>query len=991
MNRLNIKSFDVEAKLKQAKLLEDLFFDRKDVVAFRNSRGIPNPGTWRGGKTELQEVLHYHVFGEFTKPFALEFENNTVFKPNRIGVYLLNPDRNTVKAACVDVDGIKVSEGSQYNGKAKTESRSGHAVGCLEPDLEAKKIVELGREVGVNVYLEKTSSGSGWHTWIFFSEQVDAGIAKKLLWLLAPRNAKTSKGGIAEPGKSPLEVFPKQAKAHSKKLGNMVWLPFWHGAKQGNNQFYSSSHLDESICIESVDEVSRYTQDQCLAAIKKLEDMIPKEERIEVTQPEPKAKAEKTSPLERSKASETKNKVSSENLDWKTWREKALEALDLKQVYGSKLTDQKRSNGWIWVHTDRSLAGGRLSAGVSDGTGTAEKGKYHDFESGKSLSVFDYIIDTGTASDHIAACKHLAKLTGIKIPKSELELEYERQAMEATIEANQFESSLDNETETQTDSNEIEYGFGIESEDEQQNKKETKDPAKKKHGKLSEIMVNHGDLERLESETWSAVKTFNGMNPSYFRYNSKLSTVGIGDFGEAKISTLCPRSIQSELAKIAYFYEGNGPNKSVKNQVHPPLTLASGLDSSPVMPLPFLHRVVSTPFFNRQGELIVKHGYDPVSSCYLYLQNQNGSIGKIPSKPTEKEVSDSIGIISNHLEGFPFADEASRSNAISLFFLPFIRDLIDGPTPLHLIEAPEKGTGKGMLAESLLYPFVGSELHSIQVPKSNDDEWRKQIVSSLLPSPQVILFDNIVGKLDNAPLCSLLTQRKWSARILGESRDATFLIVQIFVATGNNCRVEGDMQRRTLLIRLDAKTARPWERSNFKYKLPDFVKVNRWKIIESALILIKHWLGAGAPEKEISWGSYEDYAKKIGGLVEFLGFRNWNGNAGELRQNDKKELALLDLIRQWWINDYKPELLGTTPRTAKELVFVADQVEYDFGKANGEKAKATRIGMLLAPCRGRVFELDMSSEYGTEKEKILVRLDVAENKHHGIPYKLSFV
>ena len=167
MNSLNIKSFDVETKLRQVKILEDLFFDRRDVVAFRNSRGIPNPGMWHGGESELKEILHYHVFGEFSKPFALEFDNNTVFKPNRIGVYLLNPDRNTVKAACVDVDGIKVSEGSQYNGKAKTESRSGHAVGCLEPDLEAQKIVKLGKLVGINVYLEKTSSGSGWHTWIF--------------------------------------------------------------------------------------------------------------------------------------------------------------------------------------------------------------------------------------------------------------------------------------------------------------------------------------------------------------------------------------------------------------------------------------------------------------------------------------------------------------------------------------------------------------------------------------------------------------------------------------------------------------------------------------------------------------------------------------------------------------------------------------------------------------------------------------------------------
>ena len=985
---LNVKSFDVELKLKQVKLLEDLFFARKDVVAFKNSKGIPNPGTWHGGESGLKEILYYHVFGEFTKPFALEFEGNTIFKPNRIGVYLLNPNRNTVIAACVDIDGIKVPDDSRHNSKPPNASAVGHAVGCLEPESEVIKIIELGAKVGIKVEIEKTSSGSGFHAWVFFSEQVDAGIAKKLLWLLAPRDCKTSKGTIAEPGKSPLEVFPKQAKAHSKKLGNMVWLPFWFGAKQGNNQFYSD--FKTILEYDSVEHFERYSQEECIKAISKLESIIPKEKRIEALQPEPKAKTDKLNPLER-KTSEKKD-VEPVN-DWRAWRERALEALDLKQIYGSKLTDQKRANGWIWMHTDKSLAGGRLSAGVSDGTGTAEKGKYHDFESGKSLSIIDYIIDSGLAKDHISACKYVAKITGIKVPKSELELEAERQAMEGAMQENQFESATDETvaTEAQYENAEnVEYGFGIESDDEPE-KEKTKDTTKKKHGKLTEIMTNHGDLERLEFETWNAIKVYNGLNPSYFRYNSKLSTVGIGDFGEAKISILCPRSIQSELAKIAYFYEGNGPGKSMKTQVHPPLHVASGLDSSPAMPVPFLHRVVSTPFFNRQGELIVKHGYDPISSCYLYLKDRDGNIGNIPNNPTKKEVSDCIGIVSNHLEGFPFADEASQTNAISLFFLPFIRDMIDGPTPLHLIEAPEKGTGKGMLAETLLYPFTGSELHSIQVPKSNDDEWRKQIVSSLLPSPQVILFDNIVGKLDNAPLCSLLTQRKWSARILGESRDATFLIVQIFVATGNNCRVEGDMQRRTLLIRLDAKTARPWERSNFKYKLPDFVKVNRWKIIEAALTLVKYWLNAGAPEKNVSWGSYEDYARKIGGLVEFLGFKNWNGNTNELRQNDKKELALLDLIRQWWINDYRPELLGTIPRTVKELVSVADQVEYDFGKANGEKAKATRLGMLLAPCRGRVFELDISSEYDTGEKKILVRLDVSESKHHGIPYKLSFV
>lgn len=37
---------------------------------------------------------------------------------------------------------------------------------------------------------------------------------------------------------------------------------------------------------------------------------------------------------------------------------------------------------------------------------------------------------------------------------------------------------------------------------------------------------------------------------------------------------------------------------------------------------------------------------------------------------------------------------------------PFVRDLIDGPTPLHLIEAPVAGTGKGLLASIAMLPAL---------------------------------------------------------------------------------------------------------------------------------------------------------------------------------------------------------------------------------------------------------------------------------------------
>ncbi len=38
-------------------------------------------------------------------------------------------------------------------------------------------------------------------------------------------------------------------------------------------------------------------------------------------------------------------------------------------------------------------------------------------------------------------------------------------------------------------------------------------------------------------------------------------------------------------------------------------------------------------------------------------------------------------------------DEADRAHALALLLLPYARDLIDGPTPNHLAESPEPGSG----------------------------------------------------------------------------------------------------------------------------------------------------------------------------------------------------------------------------------------------------------------------------------------------------------
>jgi hypothetical protein len=56
-------------------------------------------------------------------------------------------------------------------------------------------------------------------------------------------------------------------------------------------------------------------------------------------------------------------------------------------------------------------------------------------------------------------------------------------------------------------------------------------------------------------------------------------------------------------------------------------------------------------------------------------------------------------IVDDLLIDFPFVSDPDRAHAVALFLLPFVRELIAGPTLLHLIEAPTMGSGKGLLAD----------------------------------------------------------------------------------------------------------------------------------------------------------------------------------------------------------------------------------------------------------------------------------------------------
>ena len=110
----------------------------------------------------------------------------------------------------------------------------------------------------------------------------------------------------------------------------------------------------------------------------------------------------------------------------------------------------------------------------------------------------------------------------------------------------------------------------------------------------------------------------------------------------------------------------------------------------------------------------------------------------------------------------------------------------------------------------------------------------------------VVVFDNCDKPLGGDTLCSALTQEVIAARILGKSEVPRILTNALFMATGNNLEVMGDLGRRTLLCRIDTGEERP-DQIEHKFSPIDEAQKDRPTLVVAGLTILRAYEAAGRP------------------------------------------------------------------------------------------------------------------------------------------------
>lgn len=445
------------------------------------------------------------------------------------------------------------------------------------------------------------------------------------------------------------------------------------------------------------------------------------------------------------------------------------------------------------------------------------------------------------------------------------------------------------------------------------------------------------------ADAWRVVLEQNRRTPELFRLGGKLARLHRHE-GGANIELCLPVHVHGQLMRSVRWMRSrkatlqDPPTKDgwveVDLEGGPPAFVSADMVASPRRDLPAIETVVYAPTLGRGGELLLDPGYH--ASDALWYESER------PVRPVSMSLGEARGVLEDWLADFPFASQSDRAHALGLFLLPFVRRLIDGPTPVHLLEAPQPGTGKSLLGQVLMRVAHGRDVPL--APWDRDEKERKKTITTyLMAGRSVVFFDNVKGLISSESFENATTSRRWVDRVLGITGDVEVPISAVWLMTSNNATMSPDMARRTCRIRLVRHT--PFNAATARHAdIEAWTDEHRDELVSAALVLVGDWLARGRPCDGATLPTYEAWARVIGGVLGNAGIEGFLGDRAEFLERADPTTAEWAALVEAWIAD-----CDGAGRSATDLLQLCDKLDVLQRETEGssERARATRFGSAL--------------------------------------------
>jgi hypothetical protein len=374
--------------------------------------------------------------------------------------------------------------------------------------------------------------------------------------------------------------------------------------------------------------------------------------------------------------------------------------------------------------------------------------------------------------------------------------------------------------------------------------------------------------------------------------------------GKEEFVKLNDSEFKGELSGVALFAQSTDSGQIRTKQA--PAPLASTAFTTLYKTLERRPELRRAPMFTRDGTLIASDGWHREAGVYMQLGGLH--LSPMPGTCTNQDAAEAADfLLKEWLVDFKWADEqedgtlspnASRANTLAYFLTIFARGLYSGQVPFFVFSKPAPGSGGTLLA--FLGPLVADGEPAGATPLSADgEEIVKQVVSSALKGKLHVIFDDVPA-VEGDHLRRIATTGRIVGRKLGGNEEVDVLNTFIWGFTGNNPRMNNEMERRVCWIRMNTLLDDNKLRTYKHDELEAWTLENRGRIISCLLTMIRAWVQEGrpAPTTDTKLPSFGSWVQTIGGILETAGVTGFLTNPRPA-QRDRSAAEALRFVSHW--------------------------------------------------------------------------------------------
>jgi putative DNA primase/helicase len=363
--------------------------------------------------------------------------------------------------------------------------------------------------------------------------------------------------------------------------------------------------------------------------------------------------------------------------------------------------------------------------------------------------------------------------------------------------------------------------------------------------------------------------------------------------------------------------------------------------------------VIGTPTMRPDGTILRQPGYDEATGLVLVAPPP---MPEIPDRPSRLDALSALTRLNGLLREFPFADDPSRSCAMSMLLTPVLRGALGSAAPMHVVAAPQPGSGKSYLQDVASVLATGERCAVTNIAP-DPAETEKRLIGAALAGFPIIAIDNCNGVLSGDFLAQVTERPLLQLRPLGTSDVVRTANVFTVFANGNNIQVAADLVRRVVMCTLDANMEDP-EAREFDGDPVAEILADRGRYLADALTVVKAYHAAGCPDRLPRIASFERWSDLIRSALVWLGWADPAASADAVKADDPTRNARRAIVTGW-----AETLQVGTGYTASEVIAAAEEFDNVSGKyvhaefreallevakaRNGERIDGKRLGWWL--------------------------------------------